>query len=172
MGDAGVGARLAVVADRVEEILQVAFLAAVVIFTVGFLSVGLAMFGVWLFGNPLGFNAIVGTMGLVGLSINGSIVVLSALRASPQAVAGDLIAARETVVDATRHILSTTLTTIGGFTPLLISGDSFWLPFASAVAGGVAGSAILALVFAPAAFAILIRLRRVPAALPDPVPAA
>jgi multidrug efflux pump subunit AcrB len=145
---------------------------AAVIFTVGFLSVGLAMFGVWLFGNPLGFNAIVGTMGLVGLSINGSIVVLSALKASPQAVAGDLVAARETVMDATRHILSTTLTTIGGFTPLLVSGDSFWLPFASAVAGGVAGSAILALVFAPAAFVILMRLRRVPAALPDPVPAA
>jgi hypothetical protein len=36
----------------------------------------------------------------------------------------------------------------------------------------VAGSAVLALVFAPAAFVILIRLRRAPAALPDPVPAA
>jgi len=63
----------------------------------------------------------------------------------------------ETVVDATRHILSTTLTTIGGFAPLLIEGDSFWLPFASAISGGVAGSAILALLFAPAAFVWLIR---------------
>jgi len=133
------------------------FRYATVIFAVGFLSVGLAMFGVWLFNTPLGFNAIVGSLGLVGLSINGSIVVLSALKANARAMAGDRDAIRETVVDATRHILATTLTTIGGFAPLLIQGDSFWLPFASAVAGGVAGSAVLALVFAPAAFTLLVR---------------
>ncbi|MEO1039231.1 MAG: efflux RND transporter permease subunit [Pseudomonadota bacterium] len=138
------------------------FRYAAVIFFVGVLSSGLAMFGVWMFGTPLGFNAIIGTLGLVGLSINGSIVVLSALKANSDALAGDRLAIRETVVDATRHILSTTFTTIGGFAPLLIEGDSFWLPFAAAVAGGVAGSAILALVLAPAFFVIIVRgqLRR------------
>ncbi|MBI1265713.1 MAG: AcrB/AcrD/AcrF family protein [Alphaproteobacteria bacterium] len=136
------------------------FRYAGIIFTVGFLSVGLAMFGVWMFGTPLGFNAIVGSLGLVGLSINGSIVVLSALKSSPQALSGDPAAIRETVVDATRHIIATTLTTIGGFAPLLIEGDSFWLPFAAAVAGGVAGSAVLALIFAPAAFVLLVRFDR------------
>jgi len=134
------------------------FRFAGVIFVVAFLSVGLAMFGVWLFGTPLGFNAIVGSMGLMGLSINGAIVVLSALRADPASVALEPGAVQATVMDATRHILSTTLTTIGGFVPLLLSGDSFWLPFASAMVGGVAGSAILALVFAPAAFVKLSRL--------------
>lgn len=133
------------------------FRFAGVVFVVGFLSAGLAMFGVWMFGTPLGFNAIIGSLGLVGLSINGTIVVLSALRANPQAVAGDPEATRETVVDATRHILATTLTTIGGFAPLLIEGDSFWLPFAAAVAGGVSGSAVLALIFAPSAFVLLSR---------------
>jgi multidrug efflux pump subunit AcrB len=136
------------------------FRFAGVVFVVGFLSAGLAMFGVWMFGTPLGFNAIIGSLGLVGLSINGTIVVLSALRANPQAVAGDLEATRETTVDATRHILATTLTTIGGFAPLLIEGDSFWLPFAAAVAGGVGGSAILALIFAPSAFVLLTRFDR------------
>lgn len=134
------------------------FRYAGIVFTVGALSVGLALFGVWLFGTPLGFNAIVGSMGLVGLSINGTIVVLSALKANEQAAAGDRAAIRETVMDATRHILATTLTTIGGFAPLLIERDAFWLPFAAAVAGGVAGSAVLALIFAPAAFTILVRL--------------
>ncbi|HBU62467.1 MAG TPA: AcrB/AcrD/AcrF family protein, partial [Oceanicaulis sp.] len=133
------------------------FRYAGVIFVIGFLSVGLALFGVWMFGTPLGFNAIVGALGLVGLAINGSIVVLSALKASAAAQSGDAAAIRDTVMDATRHILATTLTTIGGFAPLLIEGDPFWLPFASAVAGGVAGSAILALIFAPAAFVLLIR---------------
>jgi len=134
------------------------FRFAGVIFIVAFLSVGLAMFGVWAFGTPLGFNAIVGSMGLMGLSINGAIVVLSALRANPAAMALEAGAVQATVVDATRHIISTTLTTIGGFIPLILSGDSFWLPFAAAMVGGVAGSALLALVFAPAAFTFLTRL--------------
>ena len=136
------------------------FRFAGVVFITGFLSVGLAMFGVWMFGTPLGFNAIVGSMGLVGLSINGTIVVLSALRANPAAEALDMEAIQDTVVDATRHIISTTLTTIGGFVPLILSGDAFWLPFAAAVAGGVAGSAILALLFAPAAFVMLAKARQ------------
>lgn len=135
------------------------FRYAGIVFTVGALSVGLALFGVWLFGTPLGFNAIVGAMGLVGLSINGTIVVLSALRNNAAALAGDALAIRETVMDCTRHIIATTLTTMGGFAPLIIEGDAFWLPFAAAVAGGVAGSAMLALIFAPAAFIFLIRLQ-------------
>ena len=147
------------------------FRYAGVIFVVSFLSVGLALFGVWMFGTPLGFNAIVGSLGLVGLAINGSIVVLSALKASPQALSGDPAAIEGTVMDATRHILATTLTTIGGFAPLLIEGDPFWLPFASAVAGGVAGSAVLALIFAPAAFVLMARADgpqvRAPASQPE-----
>ncbi|WP_339749557.1 efflux RND transporter permease subunit [uncultured Maricaulis sp.] len=133
------------------------FRYAGIILVVAGLSVGLAMFGVWLFGTPLGFNAIVGSMGLMGLSINGAIVVLSALRTNPAAVAMQPGAVQATVMDATRHIFATTLTTIGGFVPLLLSGDAFWLPFAAAMVGGVAGSAILALVFAPAAFVLLAR---------------
>ena len=134
------------------------FRYAGVILSVAFLSIGLAMFGVWLFDTPLGFNAIVGSMGLMGLSINGSIVVLSALKTNSDALALKEGAIQGTVMDATRHIISTTLTTIGGFIPLLLSGDSFWLPFASAMVGGVAGSAVLALIFAPAAFVLLARL--------------
>jgi len=124
---------------------------------VGVQSVGLAFFGIWLFDQPNGFMGIVGAMGLVGLAINGSIVVLSALKASPEACEGDPDAIASVTVDATRHIVSTTLTTIGGFVPLIVAGDSFWLPLATAIAGGVAGSAVLALFFAPAAFALLAR---------------
>ncbi len=131
------------------------FRFAGIIFSVAFLSIGLALWGVWLFGYPFGFVAIVGTMGLVGLAINGSIVVLSALKADPDARAGDAQAAEEVVMGATRHIISTTLTTIGGFTPLILFGGRFWQPMATAIAGGVGGSAILALYFTPALFMIV-----------------
>jgi multidrug efflux pump subunit AcrB len=128
------------------------FRMAGIIGTVGFLSIGLALFGVWLFGHSLGFLAIVGTMGLVGLAINGAIVVLSALRASYEAMRGDTAAIRDVVVAATRHILATTLTTIGGFLPLIVAGGSFWPPLATAIAGGVTGSAILVLYLVPSLF--------------------
>jgi len=133
------------------------FRYAGVILFVAFLSIGLAMFGVWLFGTPLGFNAIVGAMGLMGLAINGAIVVLSGLKADPAAIALEEGAVVQGVMDSTRHIISTTLTTIGGFVPLILDGDSFWLPFAAAMVGGVSGSAVLALILAPSAFVLLAR---------------
>lgn len=128
------------------------FRHAAIIGLVGFLSVGLALFGVRLFGWPLGFTALIGTLGLVGLAINGAIIVLSALKADPAARSGDRLRCREVVMDSTRHIVSTTVTTIGGFLPLILFGGTFWPPLATAIAGGVAGSAILALYFVPAVF--------------------
>lgn len=131
------------------------FRHATIIGMVGLLSVGLALFGVRLFGWPLGFTAMIGTLGLVGLAINGAIIVLSALKADPQAAAGDIESCRSVVLDSTRHIVSTTLTTIAGFMPLILFGGTFWPPLATAIAGGVAGSAILALYFVPAVFVLL-----------------
>jgi multidrug efflux pump subunit AcrB len=133
------------------------FRQAALIGAVGFLSFGLALFGVRLFGYHLGYMAFIGTLGMVGLAINGSIIVLSALRASPEAVSGDIEATADVVVDATRHIVSTTATTIGGFIPLIVAGGTFWPPLATAIAGGVGGSAIIALYMVPAVFVLMHR---------------
>jgi len=106
---------------------------------VGLLSFGLALFGVRLFGYPLGFTALIGGLGMVGLAINGSIIVLSALKADAGCRAGDGDATVAVVLDATRHIVSTTVTTMGGFVPLIVFGGTFWPPLATAIAGGVGG---------------------------------
>jgi multidrug efflux pump subunit AcrB len=133
------------------------FRHAAIIGLVGFLSVGLALLGVWISGYPLGYTALIGTLGLVGLAINGAIIVLSALRANDDAMAGDIAATTRVVVNSSRHIISTTVTTIGGFIPLIIFGGNFWPPLAMAIAGGVAGSAILALILVPSLFCWYIR---------------
>lgn len=125
----------------------------------GFLSIGIAFIGVWAFGLPMGFNAIIGAMGLLGIAINGTIVVLSALQVNPAARAGDIDAQVDTVVQASRHIVATTLTTMGGFVPLILTKDMFWLPLASSIAVGVGGSALLALYFSPAMFSLGMKLR-------------
>ncbi|MBE9098303.1 efflux RND transporter permease subunit [Vacuolonema iberomarrocanum] len=137
-----------------ESFRQTGIIAAV---AVG--SIGMALFSLKIFGSLLGFMAIVGTMGLVGIAINGAIIVLSALNQDPQAKYGDRQAVQDVVVKATRHVLTTTITTMVGFVPLLASGDPFWAPLAIAIAGGIGGSPILALYFTPAAYLLLQRRR-------------
>ncbi|MGD1853640.1 MAG: efflux RND transporter permease subunit [Leptolyngbyaceae cyanobacterium] len=125
-------------------------------------SVGMAMLSLKLFGSLLGFMAIVGTMGLVGIAINGSIIVLSAFNEDANARHGDPKAVQNVVVKSTRHVLTTTITTMVGFVPLLADGDPFWQPLAIAIAGGVGGSPILALYFTPAAYLLLIKRKPSP----------
>ena len=124
---------------------------------VALLSFGLALLGLRIFSYPFGYMALIGALGMMGLAINGSIIVLSALKADDPARSGDTDAAVNVVVDASRHIVSTTLTTIGGFIPLIVNGGKFWPPLATAIAGGVAGSAIIALYFIPASYAAIQR---------------
>jgi multidrug efflux pump subunit AcrB len=119
------------------------------------LAMGLGMLALVVFGYPFGFMAIVGTMGLVGVAMNDSIVVLAAIRGDQAARRGDRIAIRNVVEHTTRHVLSTTATTVAGFMPLLLAGGDFWPPLAVAIGGGVVGATLLALVLIPSAYVLL-----------------
>ncbi len=136
------------------------FRMAGIVFAVGVGSVGLALFALFAFGSVMGFMAIVGTMGLIGIAINGAIIILSAFNEDEGARKGDVEAVREVVVKATRHVLTTTITTMVGFIPLIAEGNSFWMPLAIAIAGGIGGSPLLALYFTPAAYLLVKRRRK------------
>ena len=56
-----------------------------------------------------------------------------------------------------RHVISTTLTTIGGFIPLLLGGGTFWPPLAIVIAGGVGGATILATIYIPSIYVLVRR---------------
>ncbi|MEE9146677.1 MAG: efflux RND transporter permease subunit, partial [Candidatus Tectomicrobia bacterium] len=133
-------------------------LAALIAMVAG-LSAGLSLLSLWLFDYPFGFTAIVGTMGLVGVAVNDAIVVLAAIREHPRARTGDRHAVQAVVLRSTRHVIATTVTTIAGFTPLLLGGGGFWPPLAVAIAGGVAGATLLALYFVPSAYILLVPRR-------------
>ena len=135
------------------------FRMAGIVFAVGVGSVGLALFALWAFGSVFGFMASVGKMGLIGIAINGAIIILSAFNENEAARQGDVKAVREVVVKATRHVLTTTITTMVGFIPLITDGGSFWMPLAIAIAGGIGGSPLLALYFTPAAY-LLVKKRK------------
>ena len=148
------------------------FRLTAVIGVVGLSSVGLGLGSLWLFGFPFGFMAIVGTMGLVGVAINDAIVVTAALTRDKGARGGNPGAVVEVVLRSTRHVVSTTLTTVAGFTPLLLAGGAFWPPVATIIAAGVFGATLMALTFVPTAFLWLQRRRSrlaVGAAQPAPV---
>jgi multidrug efflux pump subunit AcrB len=129
---------------------------AIVLGVVAFMSIGLGLLATRISGFPVSFNTILGTAGLIGLALNDSIVVMAAIRSNPAARAGNHQALVSEVIGCMRHVISTTLTTIGGFLPLLIfvSGD-FWPPLAIVLAGGVVGSTILAVMFTPAAYLLV-----------------
>jgi len=122
---------------------------------VGIMAVGLGLGALWCFDFPFGFMAIIGTMGLIGVAVNDSIVVASSLKANPLVGQGQLVAMVETVVEVTRHVLATTVTTVAGFLPLMISGGDFWPPLAITIGAGVLGATLIALVFVPCAMRLL-----------------
>jgi len=126
------------------------FRHALIVIGVGGLSMGLGPLALWAGGFPFGFMAIIGTMGLVGIAINDSIVVLAAIAENDEAAAGCVDATCSVVIGCTRHILATTLTTIAGFVPLILAGGKFWPPLAVTIAGGVGGATLMALLLAPA----------------------
>lgn len=133
------------------------FRLASLIGLVAVLSIGLGLLALWIAGYPFGFMAIIGTMGLIGVAINDSIVVLAAIQANKQAAAGNLIAIIDEVIESSRHVLATTLTTVAGFAPLILDGGNFWPPMAVCIAGGVIGATFLALVLMPAMYYQLFR---------------
>ena len=136
------------------------FRQAGIVAFVGIGSVGMALFSLKVFGAVFGFMAIVGTLGLVGIAINDTVMVLSGLNEDADAKKGDRKAIAYVVNKSTRHVITTTITTIAGFVPLLISGGPFWQPLAITIAGGISGSSLLALYFVPAAYALIYRPRK------------
>ena len=129
------------------------FRQATLILSVAGWCTGLAFLGLTLGQANFGFMGLVGAIGLAGLSINDSIVVLSHIKeahAKSSLNKEDLV---EVIIRSTRHVITTSATTIGGFMPLLIT-SIFFEPLAWAMAGGVIGSTIIAVFYIPACYAI------------------
>ena len=76
---------------------------------------------------------------------------------APGAVQGGTYAIRNVVMDSSRHIVSTTITTFGGFLPLILEGSQFWPPFAMAIAGGVLLSTVVSFFYIPPMFMLAYR---------------
>ncbi|WP_299604172.1 efflux RND transporter permease subunit [uncultured Tateyamaria sp.] len=140
------------------------FRLTAVVLVVSGLSAGLSLLALAIFQYPFGINAIIGVIGSIGVSINAAIIILTGLQEDDLAASGDKDAMVDVVMGSSRHIVSTTITTFGGFLPLILAGGGFWPPFAMSVAGGVLLSTVVSFYFTPPVFALIHRVRRAPAA--------
>jgi multidrug efflux pump subunit AcrB len=134
------------------------FTQAGIILSVAILCVGLSFVGLVVGQQNYGFIATVGAIGLAGLAINDSIVVLSHIKEEAEKVALTKAQLVEIVIRSTRHVLTTSATTIGGFLPLLYA-SLFFRPLAWGMIVGVIGSSIIAVFYIPAMFIFLKKIK-------------
>lgn len=112
-----------------------------------------------LHGQPFSFMALLGVVGLTGVVVNDSIVLVDFIN---KARVQNGKSRRESLIEAgrlrLRPVILTTVTTIGGLIPLAYGiggGDPFLAPAALAIAWGLAFATILTLFFIPCVYAIM-----------------
>ena len=112
-----------------------------------------AIFGHWLVGIDLTTVSLCGLFGLSGIIVNDSIILVMRYRE----LTVDGMPWREALVEAScrrfRAVLLTSLTTIGGLTPLLFETDvqaQFVIPMAVSITFGLAMATFLVLFLVPA----------------------
>jgi len=130
------------------------FRQTALILSVAILSIGLSFLGLFIGQQNYGFIGTISAVGLIGLSINDSIIVLSHIK--EEAEKKDISKAEivEVVIRSTRHIITTSLTTLGGFVPLIFA-SVFFKPLAWAMSIGVLGATMTALLYIPAMFVVM-----------------
>ncbi|HRO37414.1 efflux RND transporter permease subunit [Thauera sp.] len=121
-----------------------------------------AIFGHWLLGIDLTILSMFGLFGLAGIVVNNSIILVSLFKELQHKGAG----LQEALVAAScgrlRAVLLTSLTTVGGLTPLLFERSlqaQFLIPMAASIAFGLGFSVLLVLFFVPALLSLLESLR-------------
>ena len=133
------------------------FRETMLILSVAIMCLGLAFIGLVIGQANFGFMSLVGAVGLIGLSINDSIIVLSHLKEQNSNKNINKKEIVDVVIRSSRHIFTTSLTTFGGLLPVLIF-SVLYQPLAWAMAAGVLGATFTALLYIPSMYIIKIKI--------------
>lgn len=165
MGDMGVGAMIGLV--LIYIVLAWVFgsfgrpLAVMAIIPFGFVG---ATMGHWLMGFDLTILSMIALLGLAGILVNDSIVLITTI--DERVADGEELetAVREGAVDRLRAVLLTSLTTIGGLTPMMFETSlqaRFLIPMAVTIVFGLMAATFLVLFLAPSLVLVGRDIRRV-----------
>ena len=158
LSDMGIGALVGLISIYIilAWVFASYFRPFVVMSIIPFAVVG-AVFGHWLLDYDLTILSLVGLLGLAGIVVNGSIILVASIndrlkrgQAFEEAVVGG-------ACDRLRAVVLTSLTTIGGLLPLLSETSlqaQFLKPMALTIVSGLATTAVLVLFVVPALIAI------------------
>jgi multidrug efflux pump subunit AcrB len=117
-----------------------------------------ALVGLLITGKPFGLMAFIGVVSLTGIIINDSIVLTDFANYLQRVEGRHRL---EALLGAGRlrfrPVILTSITTIGGLTPLAIWGGTLWSPLACAVIFGLIGATVLILIVLPVIYSVLVR---------------
>jgi multidrug efflux pump subunit AcrB len=122
-----------------------------------------AVLALLLFRQPFGFTAILGLIGLSGILMRNTLILVDQIKADKAAGRSDYDAIIEATVRRARPVILTALAAVLAFIPLTFS--TFWGPLAFVLIGGVAVGTVLTLMFVPALYALWLKV-----AVPDTEP--
>jgi multidrug efflux pump subunit AcrB len=109
------------------------------------------------FHQPFGFNAILGLIGLAGILMRNTLILIGQIHTNQEEGLDPYHAVVEATVQRARPVILTALAAVLAFTPLTLS--VFWGSMAYTLIGGTAGGTVLILMFLPALYAIWFRIR-------------
>jgi multidrug efflux pump subunit AcrB len=141
-------------------VIQVRSLSAMVMV---FLTAPLGLIGtvpiLLLFQQPFGFNAILGLIGLSGILMRNTLILIGQIQTNREEGLDPYRAVIEATVQRARPVILTALAAILAFVPLTQS--VFWGSMAYTLIGGTAVGTALILLFLPALYAIWFRIHPV-----------
>ncbi len=117
-----------------------------------------ALFGHYIMGYNLTMMSLFGLLGLAGILVNDSIILVTRIDEYLKAGASIYQAAVQGAKDRLRAVLLTSLTTIGGLTPLMFEKSlqaQFLIPLAITMVFGLLAATILVLILVPATIGIM-----------------
>jgi len=114
-------------------------------------------FGLLLTQTPFGFTATLGVLALVGIVVNNAIVLLDLIQKNQDSGLDMKQSIQEAVARRTRPIILTTLTTIAGLLPLVMTQSTLWPPLAWSIISGLIVSTALSLLVVPSLYQKMIK---------------
>ena len=108
--------------------------------------------------QPFGFNAILGLIGLSGILMRNTLILIGQIHANEAQGLDPYHAVVEATVQRARPVLLTALAAVLAFIPLTTS--VFWGSMACTLIGGTAAGTVLTLLFLPALYAIWFRVTK------------
>jgi multidrug efflux pump subunit AcrB len=110
-----------------------------------------------IFHQPFGFNAILGLIGLAGILMRNTLILIGQIHTNEEEGLDPYHAVVEATVQRARPVILTALAAVLAFIPLTHS--VFWGSMAYTLIGGTAIGTVLILVFLPALYAVWFRVR-------------